>query len=199
MSLEEREVAKSQHLKIFDEGVHTRKKYESYLDKPYRFIWYPPAQKFGWLPNRGCQAKQGKIKRSLTLADTTYIGTTNDTIHELIEQYVYGGDRQEHFGNIEQNEYLAMATILDPRFKGTKFSNKIYMQEATEAIMQKLKTLIRKTKTVDDQIADASKPKRQKQAQKSSAFWTSDDEMVDADDFNMHHHEEGEILDAEWQ
>lgn len=58
-----------------------------------------------------------KIKHSLSEADATYCGSTTDEIEKLINQYFYGLDERAHFQNIEENDFLAVSTLLDPRFK----------------------------------------------------------------------------------
>lgn len=39
-----------------------------------------------------------------------------------IDRYFYGGDRREHFANIEEEDVFRIATLLDPRFKKAGFS-----------------------------------------------------------------------------
>lgn len=40
-----------------------------------------------------------------------------------VERYFYGGDRRDHFPNIELENSYRIATVLDPRFKKAGFLN----------------------------------------------------------------------------
>lgn len=44
-------------------------------------------------------------------------GTTKDEVKELLEKYFLGKDQRSHFGHVEENPLLAIASIVDPRFK----------------------------------------------------------------------------------
>ena len=49
-----------------------------------------------------------------------------------------GGDNRDHFGDVEENEIYAIATLLDPRFKRTGFSSETLAECAEELLKIKV-------------------------------------------------------------